>query len=109
MNQLCNCKELTQIKIEADVGADPLWCFDCGYNLEMDEFMLSDSLKEQLWAWIDDYGSWINWESDSFIEKGEKIVKEYNKFGLKLTAKVKKELKGKYEVVISPVFYKKFK
>lgn len=102
MGQLCNCEKLAQIKIEADVGADPLWCTVCGYNLEMDEFGLSDSLKEQLRAWIDDYGSWVNWESDSLIEGGEIIEKEHNELGLELTEKVKKELKGKYEVVFSP-------
>ncbi|MDV6378447.1 hypothetical protein ORD22_09445 [Sporosarcina sp. GW1-11] len=102
MDQLCNCEDFFQIKIEADVGADPLWCAVCGYNLEMDKFTLSNPLKEQLRAWIDDYGSWINWDYDSLIEGGKIIEKDHNELGLRLTEKVKKELKGKYEVVFSP-------
>ncbi|MFD2628100.1 hypothetical protein [Oceanobacillus kapialis] len=102
MNLLCNCKALTNIKVAADVGADPLWCAICGYNLDMDKVEVSDSLKETLRLWIDEYGNWVDWESDILIDRAVHIEKQHNELGLKITEKVKDELNGKYNIVFAP-------
>ncbi|SFB22953.1 hypothetical protein SAMN04488072_110123 [Lentibacillus halodurans] len=39
---------LDTYKMEADYGVDPLWCSKCGYNLDIDDFPLSDELKSEL-------------------------------------------------------------
>jgi len=94
MDSLCNCKELVQIKVEADFGSDPLWCKVCGFNLDMDKIEISPSLKIQLRSWINDYGVWVKWDSDSLIVGGENLEKQHNEVGLKLTEKVINELKN---------------
>ncbi|MFJ5764038.1 hypothetical protein ACIP9C_01665 [Lysinibacillus sp. NPDC093210] len=101
MDSLCNCKELVQIKVEADFGSDPLWCKVCGFNLDMDTMEISHSLKLELRSWINDYGVWINWDSDSLIVGGENLEKQHNELGLKLTEKVMSELKNK-KIVFQP-------
>lgn len=102
MSLICNCKELTNIKVEADMGADAFWCRVCGYNLDMDEMEISDSLKEQLRTWLDEYGTWLDWESDILIDGAKNIEEKHNLLGFELTEKVKEELNGKYNVVFSP-------
>ena len=101
MGSLCNCKELVQIKEEADIGSDPLWCKVCGFNLDMDKMEISHSLKIQLRSWISDYGVWINWDTDSIIVGGENLEKQHNEIGLTLTEKVMSELKNK-KIVFQP-------
>lgn len=101
MDSVCNCKELVQIKVEADFGSDPLWCKVCGFNLDMDKMEISHSLKKQLRSWISDYGVWINWDSDTLIVGGENLEKQHNEIGLRLTEKVMSELKNK-KIVFQP-------
>ncbi|MFJ7840162.1 hypothetical protein ACIQXG_11825 [Lysinibacillus sphaericus] len=88
MGSLCNCKELVQIKVEADIGADPLWCKVCGFNVDMEKMEISDSLKIQL-------RSWINWDSNSLIVGGENLEKQHNEIGPRLTEKTMSEIKNK--------------
>ncbi|MGE7839665.1 hypothetical protein ACQKNX_02630 [Lysinibacillus sp. NPDC093712] len=101
MDSLCNCKELVQIKVEADFGSDPLWCKVCGFNLDMDKMQIPPSLKIQLRSWINDYGVWVKWDSDSLIVEGENLEKQHNELGLKLTEKVINELKN-INIVFQP-------
>lgn len=99
---LCQCKELKHLKIEADIGADPLWCNNCHSNLEVDEFPLSKALKKELFEWIDAYGTWIDWEKDGIVPNGVALEEQHNERGEELTKKVKQELERQYEVVFSP-------
>jgi hypothetical protein len=70
------------LKIEADFSADPIWCNVCGENLDIDDFTLSDELKDELFNWIRDY---------------KKIPKNlHNKVGKELTEKVKAEIGKDY-------------
>lgn len=106
MELRCGCEKMTRIKVEADTGADPLWCPVCGYNLDMDHITLSASLKEQLRTWIHEYGRWINWDSDSLMEGGESLERQHNEAGRTLAEQVREEVreevKGRYAVVFSP-------
>ena len=95
------CKH-TAFKFEADFVADPIWCKDCGVNLDIEEFSLSDKLQEELWNWGLEYGKWLDLETDSLKENGLIIEKKYNEQGLKLFQKVKKELGEKYPIVFVP-------
>jgi hypothetical protein len=74
------------MKIEADFSADPIWCNVCGDNLDIDDFTLSDELKEELFNWIHDY---------------KQIPMDlHNKVGKELTDKVKAEI-GKDHPIIT--------
>ncbi|GIN88518.1 hypothetical protein J6TS2_49040 [Heyndrickxia sporothermodurans] len=98
----CNCQENTnEIVIEADYGIDPIWCKNCGTNLDIDELPLTQSLKREVEQWVVDYGNWIDWETDKLIVNGEQLEKKYNEIGKKLTKKVKEELK-EFSVVYKP-------
>lgn len=105
--QLCGCKKLKQLKVEADIGADPLWCNTCFSNLDTDDFSLPDDLKKALFAWIADYGTWINWGTDGIVENGVLLEQQHNARGEKLFEKVKDALQGHYEVVFSPSTFAK--
>lgn len=107
MNTLCECKELTHIKVAADIGADPFWCAKCGFNLDMDAFELPDAFKQELIDWVHNYGTWIDWESAELIEGGKAIETQHNALGLLLTERIIKKWIGKYKITFSPSHYHK--
>lgn len=107
--QLCRCQQIKQLRVEADIGADPLWCNRCLSNLDIEEFPLTDELKKELAEWIHDYGTWINWETDGIVSNGVSLEQQHNERGAELTEKVKHALDGQYEVGFSPsTFAKKY-
>ena len=102
MHCFCEKEETYELKIEGDVGADPLWCNQCGCNFDIEDIPISNELKRELMEWITNYGDWIDWERDKLILNGIELEEEHNKQGEKLTEKVKKELKEKYRIKFSP-------
>ncbi|MFU2018851.1 hypothetical protein ACM6Q7_28240 [Peribacillus butanolivorans] len=100
---LCFCeqKENQELKVEGDVGADPLWCNQCGCNFDLEDIPISNKLKSELMEWANKYGEWIDWDQDQLIPNGIEIEEEHNKQGAKLTEKVNKELRGKYRIRFS--------
>ena len=88
LKDVCNCEFTNSFKIEADFAADPIWCNICGWNLDIDEFPLTDNLKDELYQWTKQY---------------KKIpINEHNVIGKNLTEKVKEELKSDYRIVFIP-------
>ena len=66
-----------------------MWLIDlcnvCGWNLDMDDFPLTDNLKDDLYQWTEQY---------------KKIpINGHNTIGLNLTEKVKEELGSNYRIV----------
>lgn len=102
--QVCGCKELKVIKVEADFSADPLWCAQCYINLDSEDFSLSETLSSALFEWVGDYGTWIDWETDGVVAGGVELEAAHNKRGAELTELVKQEL-PQYDVVFSPSTY----
>jgi hypothetical protein len=102
MQCFCEGKETYELKIEADVVADPIWCNRCGCNLDLEDIPISNELKRELMEWAARYGEWIDWEKDELLPNGIEFEEEHNKQGAKLTEKVKKELGGKYKIKFSP-------
>ncbi|MEK4424905.1 hypothetical protein [Solibacillus sp. FSL K6-1523] len=100
--QLCGCQKIKQVRVEADISADSLWCDRCLSNLNVEDFTLTDELKNELQAWIYDYGKWIDWENDGIMSNGVLLEQQHNERGALLTAKVKLELDRQYQVVFSP-------
>ena len=96
-----NCKH-NSYKFEADFMADPFWCNDCGENLEIDEFPISDKIQEELLEWVSEYGKWIDLETNLLTENGVKLEEWHNKKGLRLFQEVKKQLGEKYPIVFVP-------
>ncbi|WP_139891479.1 hypothetical protein [Bacillus sp. D386] len=96
-----NCNH-TSYKFEADFMSDPIWCNDCGVNLEIDNFPISDKLQEELLEWISEYGNWIELETDLLKENGVKLEEWHNEKGLRLFQELKKQLRGKYPIVFVP-------
>jgi len=41
-------KKTYDLKIEGDVATDPIWCNQCGCNLDLDDIPISDDLKREL-------------------------------------------------------------
>ncbi|WP_409299395.1 hypothetical protein V1498_20480 [Peribacillus sp. SCS-26] len=89
LTNVCSCQVTGSIKVEADYDAEPLWCHTCGWNLDIDEFPLSETIKDELFEWQQHYG---------VIP-----IKEHNVIGLNLTEKVKEELGSDYTVVFIPI------
>jgi hypothetical protein len=102
MQCFCEQKETYELKIEGDIGADPIWCNKCGCNLDLENIPISNELKRELMRWVTKYGKWIDWEKDKLLPNGVEFEEEHNKHGAKLTEKVKKELGEKYKIKFSP-------
>lgn len=101
MHCFCEQKETYELKVEGDVGADPIWCYHCGCNFDLEDFLISNELKNELIEWVTRYGKWINWEKDKLIPNGIEMEEEHNKQGAKLTEKLKVELSGTYGIKFS--------
>jgi hypothetical protein len=102
LKDFCNCKITNSFKFEADFSADPIWCNVCGWNLDIEDFPLSDKLQEELIEWVKEYGKWIDLETDTLIENGLNLVENHNEKGLQLFQEVKKQLGEKYPIVFVP-------
>lgn len=90
----CNCPNGTnEIIIEAEYQTDPIWCKNCGTNLDIDDFPLNEGLKEEIVQWVMKYGEWIDWENDNLIANGGDLEKQFNEAGKNLAQKVKEDLK----------------
>ena len=96
------CGNKYSLKLEADFAVDPTRCGKCRLTIELHTFPLSFSLKEDLVAWGDDYGKWIDFKCDSLIENGIELEDEFNKKGIQLTERVKNELGEQFTVTFSP-------
>lgn len=102
MNCCCNSRETMDLKIEGDVGADPVWCNKCGCNLDIEEVPISNKLAEELSYWARNYGKWIDWNKDELFSNGIKQEDKFNQMGLALTEKVKQEMDSKYNIKFIP-------
>ncbi|MFS0669549.1 hypothetical protein AB1L12_16695 [Peribacillus frigoritolerans] len=100
MECFCEQKETYELKVEGDVGADPIWCNQCGCNLDIG--LISNTLTSELIEWVNRYGEWIDWDEDKLLPNGIELEEEHNKQGLTLTDNIKKELEGKYSIKFSP-------
>ena len=103
--KLCFCEQTTVIKIQADYIINPIWCNTCSANLGVDFLHLSDDLKKDLFAWSDEYGTWIDLERDSIVENAVELEDAHNVQGEQLTARIQQQLEGQYEVVFSPATF----
>lgn len=64
----CGCEGITKnLKLEGDAGTDPIWCNQCGFNLNLEEVPLSHELITELDLWMRGYGKWIDWKTDQLI------------------------------------------
>lgn len=88
LKDVCKCEFTNSYKLEADFVADPIWCNVCGWNLDIDDFPLTDNLKDDLYQWTKQY---------------KKIsINEHNTIGQNLTEKVKEELGSEYRIIFIP-------
>jgi len=95
----CFCKEENyDLMLEADFGADPIWCRKCGCNLNLDEVPLTQELKDELMSWVQIYSKSVLDESEYILE----VSHQHNKKGIELLDKVQKELGDKYTVSYKP-------
>lgn len=102
MKCFCEQKERYCLKVEADLGADPIWCNECKCNFDLEDVPISDELKDELNGWILGYGAWIDWSRDKVFPDAINLEEKHNKIGEGLTEKVKKELGKDYKIFFSP-------
>ncbi|GAF63353.1 PTS system transporter subunit IIB [Bacillus sp. TS-2] len=101
MNCFCDAEITYLLKVEADVGAEPIWCQQCGCNLDLDDITISSPLKRELMCWAQEYGEWIDWNRDTLLPNGVEMEDKHNKQGKFMTEKLKKELAGRYQITFS--------
>ncbi|OAS82742.1 hypothetical protein [Metabacillus litoralis] len=102
MNCCCKKGDTNDLKIEADVGADPIWCKRCGCNLDIEDVPISDVLAEELSSLARNYGKWINWDKDTLLPNGLEMEDEFNQKGVTLVEKLKQEIEGNYKIKFIP-------
>ena len=84
------------------MGADPTWCAVCQYNIEMDEFVISDQLKRDFHEWVRRFGEWIEWDTDTLAVGWEIKMKRHNREGDLLSKRLQEELGEAYEIEFIP-------
>ena len=79
----CCCKrgETRELIIEADIGADPIWCKHCRCNLDIEDLPISQGLMDQLESWSAQYGKWIDWEKEQLLPHAAQQEFAYNEGG----------------------------
>ncbi|MFS0646300.1 hypothetical protein [Siminovitchia sp. 179-K 8D1 HS] len=102
MNCCCDIGQATKLKIEGDIGADPIWCNCCGKNLDLVDIPISEKLAGQLLDWSRKYGEWIDWERDRLKVSGKELEEAHNRKGALFTERVKQEVGDQYKVIFSP-------
>ncbi|PMC36677.1 hypothetical protein CJ195_14710 [Bacillus sp. UMB0899] len=102
MNCCCESGETNDLKIEGDVGADPIWCNKCGCNIDMEDLPVSVELADELSEWALKYGEWIDWDKDRLRNNGIEIEEEFNKLGVVLAERVKQEIGNNYKIKFCP-------
>lgn len=102
MMGFCSCLQLTNLNLEADMGADPLWCAICGENLDLYDLPLSAILQQSLMTWANDYGSWIDWQTQRPLANGSELEGAHNAAGLALLPQVQAEVGPKINVNFVP-------
>lgn len=98
----CGINKVNEFKVEADIMADPIWCNNCGYNLDIKNFKISKNLEEKLIHWIGQYGKWIDWSTDSLVPNAAEMEAIHNANGTELTQELAIELSLEGKVVFSP-------
>lgn len=98
----CENKKTHTLKLEGDVGADPIWCNQCGCNLNVEDAPISNELKRALILWAGEYGAWIDWNKDCLIQNGIELEDRFNETGYILTEQLKRECGESYKVTYSP-------
>jgi len=93
----CKCKEIKKITLEADFGADPIWCGVCKYNLDFDDLDISEELRQEIYVWENSFGTWLDLDTDELEDGGEVEEEAFNARGLELLEKIKAELGNTYE------------
>ncbi|SHG52713.1 hypothetical protein [Ornithinibacillus halophilus] len=100
------CCGTNELRVEADIGADPIWCNSCLMNLNLEDIAISKSLKQEMMDWVQQYGGWIDWKNEGqWVPNGLELERLHNEHGERLTEKVKQELGPKYKVVFSKSAY----
>ena len=102
MKRICDCENLKRITIEADMGADPTWCATCRYNIELNEFTISDQLKRDFYEWVSRFVEWIDWDTDALAKGWEIKVEQHNREGDLLSKRLQGELDEAYEIEFTP-------
>ncbi|CAH0416107.1 hypothetical protein KAR50_05970 [Periweissella fabaria] len=102
MEPLCACPQITTLNVEADMGAEPLWCAVCGDNLDPYDFPFSSDLQAELTIWANDFGSWVDWETEQLIPGAQFTEVAHNQAGRMLTTKVQETLGSNYQVKFIP-------
>ncbi|MBD7964775.1 hypothetical protein [Fictibacillus norfolkensis] len=102
MECFCENAKIFELKLEADVDTDPIWCNQCDCNLDINELPISEELRESVMNWAMQYGKWIDWDNDTLCENDLVLEAEHNQLGQTLSKKLQKELGEIYTVRFSP-------
>ncbi|MCM0599363.1 hypothetical protein [Periweissella fabalis] len=99
MDQICACPQISIINVEAEMGADPLWCAKCDYNLDTYDLPLTPTLQAELTIWTNSFGSWVDWETEQLIAGEQFTEVSHNQGGRILASKIQAELGNEYQVI----------
>lgn len=86
--------------VEAETHADPVWCGKCTANLDLDEFPISEELKQNLTNWNDEFHKHLIMHDFNGVTSS--FAKKLNQEGEKWTNKLKEELPTSYTVQYRP-------
>ena len=91
----CGCKQqTTRLLVEGEFGADPVWCAECQYNIELDELAIPNELMDELLHWGNRFGEWIDIEQNTMLENGDALHAAHNEEGTRLAKKLQLALAG---------------
>jgi len=92
---------MKHIKLMADYECYPLWDMDVVGNIDPANLSISDSLKDGLICWADDFTKTLDGKNSGFKDPTQRAL--FNERGKSLAKRLQLELGGSYQVIYSPV------
>jgi hypothetical protein len=96
------CNHQRSYKVEADF-ADPIWCAECNWNIDIDDLPISEELKKDFVKWEVEYQKEMSLLKEQESEHFQEFVSKHNDEGRRLAERLIRELGENISITFVPI------